>query len=365
VQRNGQEVTYAVDLFAGPGGWDVAARSLGIETIGIEQDTAACLTRRASGLATVEGDVREHMWPAIMTWAVATGLIASPPCQTFSMAGNGSGRQALSIVLDLVRQVAERRTLDLSVFQDERTGLVLEPLIWALFAIDAGRPFEWLAFEQVPAVLPVWEAMAGVLRAEGYSVATGKLSAEEYGVPQTRVRAFLIARRAGVARLPAPTHQKYRKGVAQGVGSPFLWPWVSMAEALGWPEPRTVVSNYGTGGDPRNRGCRTSAEPAAAVTGKVDRNIVYRGSTMPSATVRTLDRPAPTIAFGNDAASVQWVLGSESLRVTPEEAAALQSFPADHQWRGSKTKIYQQIGNAVPPLLARAVLMSATMQEEV
>lgn len=46
-----------IDLFAGPGGWDVAAAELGIHPLGIEHDDAACATRKAAGLRTLQADV--------------------------------------------------------------------------------------------------------------------------------------------------------------------------------------------------------------------------------------------------------------------------------------------------------------------
>ena len=49
-----------VDLFAGPGGWDAAARALGLDGVGIELDPSACETRRAAGLRTVQGSVLDH-----------------------------------------------------------------------------------------------------------------------------------------------------------------------------------------------------------------------------------------------------------------------------------------------------------------
>lgn len=324
----------AVDLFAGAGGWSVAARELGLTTVGIEWDPSACATRRAAGLPTVQADVRE-LGPGSEFFAALVeavrALIGSPPCQPFSATGTGAGRRALDKVLHVVHCLADREPVDLSVFDDERIGLVTEPLRWALGAIARGRPFEWIALEQVPSVLPVWEAMAAVLRAEGYTVATGLLSAERHAVAQTRRRAVLVARfGVGAVTLPPPTHRGYHPRVPHGTGDPALPRWVDMATVLGWAAPCVVISNYGTGGDPARRGRRRHDEPAATVTSKFDRNRIV----------------------GPD--------GVELPRLTAAQAGVLQGFPANHPWQGTGAKVAEQIGNAVPVGLARAILASLT-----
>lgn len=316
----------AVDLFAGPGGWDLAARFLGIESTGIEFDAWACATRRSAGLSTIEGDVTAF-GPADFP---VDGLMASPPCQTFSMAGSGSGRRALDEVLMAVKEMEADGDHNLTGV-DPRTALVLEPLRWALTARDFGAPFRWLAFEQVPTVLPVWEAMGDVLRRAGYSVAVGKLNAEQFAVPQTRTRAFLVARLDGEAKLPTPTHSRYhnRDPYRLDVGT---LRWLSLQDALGVGSARTVLAS----------------------------------GTRPNSARRPLDHPAPTLAFGHDSASFVFLpAGADAVRakadgsarrVTLNEASVLQTFPYDYPWQGPRAKRFQQIGNAVPPLLAYAVL---------
>lgn len=317
--------TEMMELFAGPGGLAAGAELEGVHGQGIEWDANAVATRRAAGLPTIHADVRAH-GPA--DFPGARILAAGPPCQTYTVAGGGAGRAALPDVLDAVKKMGARETVDPRLLGDERTGLVLEPLRWTLEALDTGHPYQAIVLEQVQQVQQVWDAYAEVLRAEGYSVATGVLHTEQYGLPQTRRRAVLVARLGVPVSLPEPTHRPYKRGVPQCDGDPTLKPWVSMGEALNRPEPFTVISNYGTGGDPKNRGKRTSSEPAATVTGKISRFRIVDGA------------------------------GNEQPRFTHAEAGQLQGFPADWPWSGSD--IAQQVGNACPVPLAAALTRAVT-----
>lgn len=394
----------ALDLFAGTG-WGVACKRLGIAEAGVEKMPEARATRAAADMVTIANDVWEIDRDLID--AIFDGLIASPPCQTFSAAGKGAGRKALDDVLGAVedhsyKSMERLRNLGVTV-GDERTALVLTPLhYW-----HEMRP-QWVAFEQVPTVLPVWEACAEVMRDAGYSVWTGNLQAEMFGVPQTRKRAFLLASLDREAAPPVPTHSRYYPRspakLDEGVDK-----WVSMAEALLLNDlmdpgaddgiPVAMRSNYGTGGNPSLRGERTLDQPAPTVTSKIDRNKwVLRNNNTANAAERELDQPAPTLYFGQRSNYVAWerkeplpdwayrrpsttIVGTfkpeivaapgyrttvsrqnapDSVRVTVQEAGVLQSYPANFPWQGSKSKQYLQVGNAVPPLLAEHVLSAVT-----
>ncbi len=352
----------AIDLFAGAGGWDVAATDLGWEVDGAELMPEARLTREAAGFRTPWTDVRDVGAEQARSYRVE---IASPPCQPFSMAGSGTGRRALDAVL---RGVAGFREGSAPTYKqlasltgDERTALVLEPLRLALL----GKPV-YLTWEQVPTVRPVWEACAVVLAEQGYSVDVGMLHAEQYGVPQTRKRAVLIARRDGkTAKMPAPTHSRYHSRDPQRLDA-GVKPWVSMAEALGWgltekPAPTVCGGGTDTGGA-EPFGPRTRRELASAsAAGRWVQRSNYSEGGAPGKTAaergrteRGLNEPSVTLT----SKGFQWAEpgSSAGTRVTVEEAAALQTFPAGFPFQGGKGKRYQQVGNAVPPVLAHAIL---------
>ncbi|MFJ6619270.1 DNA cytosine methyltransferase [Kitasatospora sp. NPDC091335] len=355
---------YILDLFAGPGGLDVAAEMLDVPSLGIEWDKNACETRYAAGLRTWHADVSEVRQKRFEELDADLNVLAGgPPCQTYSVAGNGAGRKALEKVEKLIHQLVEgvgEAEIDEQLERmggDPRTALVLEPLRYAIKALDSPnrnrRPFDVIVLEQVPAVKALWEvykeALEKGLPREGgtpvrYNVAEVKtLHTEAYGVPQTRRRTILIARLSeyDAPRLPAPTHhgfdlRKPEQGGPQdirsaldGVAAPLL-PWVPMGDVLkGREAPFEIVSNYGSGGDPKKRGIRTDRQPSFTVTGKVSRNAVRHPD----------DRiPDPD-------------------RLTIPEAGILQTFPPDYPWDGGDRS--QQVGNAVPPLFGMHVLAAA------
>lgn len=372
------------ELFAGPGGWDVAARLLGVHPKGLEWDDAACATAQAAGhyRFQVQGpdgklvglDVAamdpESLFPYVETVkAWIRLLIGSPPCQAFSAAGKGKGRKGVAYILMGVNLIAwGNDPVQVCKWVDEklddpRAALVLEPLRWA----KALRP-AYIALEQVPAVLPLWESMAEVLRSWGYSVWCGNLQAEQYDVPQTRKRAILIASRVRPVSAPTPVRYKFRKGTAQNevhkLDTPGLKPWISMVQALGWDDSAVMRSNYGTGGDPEARGERTTDQPAPTVTSKIDRNMWQRRNSGPGAArdPRPANSPSYTIraqGSGSHPSGVEWTqhrTGNTPVRVTVQEAAVLQGFPSDYPWQGTKSAQYRQVGDAMPPPLAWHVL---------
>lgn len=403
------------DLYAGPGGWDQGMRTIGITDVtGIEIEPNACATAKAAGHRRLQADVSAL---PTSTAAGASGVIASPPCQAWSMAGKRDGEKDRTKVHSLIDTYADGTDHIGDGWADHRSHHAAQPVRW----IRDLRP-TWICMEQVPPVLPLWEHVAERLRRWGYSTWAGVLNAADYGVPQTRERAVLMARLDAPVHPPAPTHAKEPQGTDLFGGQ--LMPWVSMADALGWGLPNepcpVVMTARGrqAGGSDVLRGSSWRADwwQRQVASG----NWVLRAGNQPNAAIREADEPAPTMAFGNNAARVEWVLRNgtnanactrpidepagtlffggrlnnvswvhtrpattvagdpriappghrdraggerqheQSIRITVQEAAVLQSFPADYPWHGTKTAQFLQVGNAVPPRLAAAIVHAVT-----
>lgn len=386
-----------LEPFGGPGGWSTGLALLGRrDAIGVELDPDACRTAVAAGHRRVRADVAT--FPLDHLAGRVEGMVMSPPCQAFSRAGKRLGlldQPALYAHLRLVQRAGRWVDYDPDDWHDPRSPLVLQVVRW----VDALRP-AWVACEQVPDVLPLWQAVARWLRGLGYASAVGMRSAEQFGVPQTRQRAFLVAASDGrPVHLPAASHRAYQSAAPDG---PDLFgdgplPWVSMADALGWAADRPETEQRSDTAAGRVPVTREAGQPAPTLVANADRweihgsaqsNATVRAASEPAGTVnaaiRDQDQPAPTVHFGAWSNKVDWVADrpatavcgdprlagpghrdreggqrqydEQAVRVEVWQAGVLQSFPADYPWQGTRTAQYRQVGDAVPPLLAAAVL---------
>lgn len=434
------EYVHALEDFAGPGGWDEGARLIGLRFHGVDYDKAACETAVAAGHIRELADVTEHESPTSLR---RRGHVSSPSCTLFSMAGSGVGRLVIDVLAEgiarifagddpaVVRAKTQAAIYPVSLAEVEKANAKRKPdqqwttekvadkarldaKIAALVLEPARRVMEldpeWLALEQVPEVLPLWQVYVRELRARGWSAWTCVLCAADYGVAQTRERAVLGASRVRKVLPPAPTHSEDTHDDDLFGGS--RRPWISWGQALGLPSDATIRPARGAGMIERHgaRPDHLASDPAPTVTSKarsweIDRRTnskgpngtmyptvtvssdrpaptltskagmqwVLRASNQANSAIRPDDRPAPTMLFAHACNDVRFYPAgteragepmraadrpAESSKLEVWEAGVLQSFPADYPWRGTRSKQYEQVGNAVPPLLAAHVLAS-------
>lgn len=366
-----------VELFAGAGGAALGLEAAGLVHLAlVEHDEDACKTLRAAGLGPViEGDVRDlDTIEAAITmteeqaWTRAGDMLLDDPREgdDWGLAREALATQLLQPQVDLLWSSFPCQGWSSAGTRlgarDPRNGWP-----WTVAAIDRLQP-RWVLGENVRGltlhhgceskldcpgcylrgvIIPQLEerfAFAGWFL----------LDAADLGVPQHRRRIIIWAGPAPL-RAPASTHGP------PGQGDLFrrVKPWVTMGEALGlgpftWDAARNNERN------PRQERPTPSTEPAPSVGGRGNQYILR-----PSPTVSCVENKGSNDSYRdysqpgvrpkmNKASDALW-LATGRRRLTIEECAALQSFPPNHPWRGTKRSKYAQIGNAVPPPMAQAV----------
>lgn len=262
---------------------------------------------------------------------------------------------------------------------DERSSLYQEYL-----RIVSGLRPNWIVLENVTGMTSAGggaavKAILDGLEDMGYSVEARILRAEEYGVPQERRRIVFIGNRIGLPiEFPSPTH------------GPGLLPFTTVEDAISdlprlmngggddgiatfASEARSAFQSELRGG---SNGVRNhAAAKLASVNLERLKHIPQGGSwrdipvDLLPAGMKRAKRSDHTKRYGrlswNGMASTiltkcdphwgAYFHPDQNRTVTVREAARLQSFPDFFQFKGSRTEQYVQVGNAVPPLLGRAI----------
>lgn len=244
-------------------------------------------------------------------------VIGGPPCQSFSILGS-------------------RKSTD-----DPRGQLVYE---YARFIREI-KPKAFL-FENVPGILTInkgrdWKEMLSVFEREtGYHLTSTKLNAVWFGVPQYRQRIILLGFRR------KQDHDRFR------------WPKRTHSESFDQPEfgmclPRKAGLAFDDLAGLPNQIIREHGDRVASRYSK----IPCGGRDRKDHTDRIHpERPSGTVLVGSGAGGGRpFIHPFEPRHITVREAARLQSFPDWWKFSGGPTAAYRQVGNAVPPMMARAV----------
>lgn len=302
-----------VELFAGPGGMSEALRVVGERAdVAVELDPLSSATARAAGHPRLVKDVYGLDPVRTVDGRRVAGVVAAPPCQGFSGGGLKAGRADMDAILDLVSCTGDgedHRGDYLMTMNDHRSILVVEPLRWAVILAP-----DWVVLEQVPSVLPIWEAVAEELKIHGYWTVTGIVNAADHGVPQDRERAVMLASRVRPVELPKPAGERVGADSVLGAGS------------VGFP--------------------RRADRGAAVELG----GVAYRARD-----IRRTELPAFTVTEKARSWTF-WPDGGEPRRITVAEAGRLQSFRRGYPWQGERSAAFLQAANAHPPLLGAALL---------
>lgn len=345
----------AVDLFAGAGGMSLGAQSAGIDvSLAVENNPHAARTYRynhkSQNTYVFEDDIRilgreqmSHLELLPEQRASAMIVFGGPPCRGFSSSNQRTRNDS---------------NPDNWLFEEYlRVVSILEP--------------EWVVFENVRGLT---ETQGGKFLSKiidgfsnlGYTCSYRMLNAAEYGVPQRRWRLFIVCHSFGIQfdfnkisisepitvsdairDLPVLSNGASKEEMPYGPDEPSPYA-RSLRGDLKTSQNHCVTnsakhiierySHVPPGGNWRNI-------PEELMSSYKDRSRCHSGI------YRRLDPNSPATVIGNFRKNML-IHPSENRGLSVREAARLQSFPDHFVFQGTVGLQQQQVGNAVPPLLA-------------
>jgi len=341
----------AIGLFAGAGGLDLGLEQAGyslayavemdpiaVETLNLNRERFFPRLGEVRPLDITQLDPDEILEKLSASRGDIDLLAGGPPCVAFSKSGFHLEYKRAG--LDPRANLLEDYVRFLAALMPK--AFVMENVFGLAYRNQSRRFFNRL------------RASIGDL---GYSLNYGILNAADYGVPQNRQRLFLVGARDGTELdLPQPTHWGEHERRVRPSWAAHLKPHVTAAQAF--------------------EDLDTSPEPTEAVKGKYGHLLpgipaggnylfytAHEGHPEPLFEWRSRywtfllklspERPAPTIQGqpGPYVGPFHW----ESRRLRIPELKRLHGFPDDYEFAGTRRDVQLQVGNAVPPPMARVI----------
>lgn len=284
-------------------------------------------------------------------------VLGGPPCQAYSTSGKRLMEDPRAMLYQQYYRALVESQPQMFVYENVR----------GLLSMDNGKLFE-----------EVQRLFASL----GYRVEAKVLNAADYGVPQERERVIVVGVRDGIKfEYPKPTHTSAQNSKSD-LFETALPTHITLGEAIGdLPFISAGEVGYKYSSEPQNDYQKLMRQNApvkimnhdAARHGealmRIIRNVPEGGikrdipegirpkSGFPNSYGRLWwDRPSMTITRNlGTPSSARCIHPKCDRALTTREGARLQSFPDHYLFYGSRSKMNLQIGNAVPPLLAKAI----------
>jgi DNA (cytosine-5)-methyltransferase 1 len=377
-----------IDVFSGCGGLSFGLESAGWSCLAAidhnEQAIATLNKNHLQPIGTVQ-DLRSY-YPSDLAKRIGTDrvtmVVGGPPCQGFSTARQAGGANSgQRIVLDSRRDLYQRFLAYVKFFSPD--VFVIENVL-GIKTAASGAYFTKIQNES---------------RSIGYSVVPIELKCWEFGVPQQRVRQLFIGTKIGLPLfVPDLFLKKTHTANEKDAAKEGLQKLVLLGEAIGdlptltagtghqvsdYDQDKRLIhlNNYGgryivdemkvdqasrlTWHIARPHSERDLRDFARLLEGETSRQALARGVEMefPYSRETFKDRYtrqsryelSSTIVAHLKADGLMFIHPTEPRSFTPREAARVQSFPDTFDFCGLRSHVYQQVGNAVPPIAARAL----------
>lgn len=348
-----------IDIFSGAGGLSLGAEMAGISVryaIEIDSDAAKTYKKNHSDAKVICEDIRKINPVDLKDGDSPIFIImGGPPCQGFSMSNTISRNMENPknfLFKEFVRFVKE-----------------LKPI--------------WFVLENVKGITSINQGdtqhlIEDCFRELGYKVKSKVLCASDYGVPQNRHRFFMVGNRLNID-FDFPKEAEIKVSVNDAISdlpslkngemldnAPYTKPISETSEYIKLMRGESVFAtqNYVSRNNDLvierykhiKQGENWSAIPEHLMQNYADKGRCHSGI------YKRLIADAPSVVISNYRKSML-IHPFEHRGISVREAARLQSFPDNFVFEGCLSHIQQQIGNAVPPLLSKAVIQQILTYE--